>query len=75
MQNHYYYGLFQIMENFMATNISYNVHILLHLADDVKKFSSLDNFNCFKCKNHMQKIKNKLHKSGKSLEEFVEVCV
>lgn len=50
--------------------LSYNVHNLLHIADDGQKFGSLDNFSCFKYENHMQKIKNKLHKSGKPLEEL-----
>lgn len=51
-------------------HLSYNVHNLIHLANDVLTFGSLDNFSCFKYENHMQKIKNKLHRSGKPLEEL-----
>ncbi|XP_070529838.1 uncharacterized protein [Cardiocondyla obscurior] len=50
--------------------ISYNVHNLIHLADDVLIFGSLDNFSCFKFENYMQKIKQKLHQSGKPLKEL-----
>lgn len=51
--------------------MSYNVHNLLHLSNDVQSFGSLDNFSCFKYENHMQKIKNKLHNSGAPLEQFL----
>lgn len=65
-----YSTLFRIMERFMARNMSYNVHNLLHLSNDVQSFSLLDNFSCFKYENHMQKIENKLHNSGAPLEPF-----
>jgi len=50
--------------------LSHNVHNVIHLANDVKTFGNLDNFSCFKFENHMQKIKKKLHQSGKPLEEL-----
>lgn len=50
--------------------LSYNVHNLIHLVNDVHRFGSLDNFSCFKYENYMQKIKNKLRRSGKSLKEL-----
>lgn len=50
--------------------MSHNVHNLLHLSNDVQNFGSLDNFSCFKFENYMQKIKKKIHQSGKPLEEF-----
>ncbi|KYN22279.1 hypothetical protein ALC57_05315 [Trachymyrmex cornetzi] len=50
--------------------LSYNVHNLIHLTKDVDNFGSLDNFSCFKYENYMQKIKKKLHQSGKPLEEL-----
>lgn len=49
--------------------LSHNVHNLLHIANDVLTFGCLDNFSCFKFENHMQKIKKKLHNSGKPLHE------
>lgn len=50
--------------------LSYNVHNLIHLANDVQNFGSLDNFSCFKFENHMQKIKKKIKNSGKPLQEL-----
>lgn len=50
--------------------LSHNVHYLIHLINDVQTFGSLENFSCFKYENFMQKIKNKLHQSGKPLEEL-----
>lgn len=50
--------------------LSFNVHNLLHLANDVKTFGCLENFSCFKFENYMQKIKKKLHQSGKPLQEL-----
>jgi len=70
MRIHYYcisnYG--NIYDN---EYLSYNIHNLIHLTKDVDNFGSLvDNFSCFKYENYMQKIKNKLHYSGKPLEEL-----
>ncbi|KYM96522.1 hypothetical protein ALC62_12823 [Cyphomyrmex costatus] len=50
--------------------LSFNVHNLIHLANDVKTFGCLENFSCFKFENYMQKIKKKLHQSGKPLQEL-----
>lgn len=51
--------------------ISYNVHNLIHLPNEVKKFGSLDEFSCFPFENHLQVIKNKISNSGKPLEEII----
>jgi len=51
--------------------LSHNVHNLLHLSSDVQIFGSLENFNCLKYENHMQKIKRKLHLCGKPLQEIL----
>lgn len=56
--------------NNLSEYLSHNVHNLFHLADDVRIFGCLDNFSCFKFENHMQKIKKKLHQSGKPLQEL-----
>lgn len=50
--------------------ISFNVHNLVHIAKDVQHFGCLDNFSCFKYENYMQKVKRKLHQSGKPLQEL-----
>ncbi|XP_048514942.1 uncharacterized protein LOC125501871 [Athalia rosae] len=50
--------------------LSYNVHNLVHLCNDVRKFGPVDNFSSFKYENNMQKIKNQLRTSGKPLEQI-----
>lgn len=42
--------------------VSHNVHNLLHICDDVKKFGKLDNFSAFKFENYMSTIKRVLRK-------------
>lgn len=51
--------------------ISYNVNILIHLANDVKKFGSLDDFSTFKFENYMSHLKKKVKNAPKPLEQLV----
>jgi len=39
--------------------MSHNIHTLLHLSDDVKKFGSLNNFSVFPFESYMQPLKKK----------------
>lgn len=50
--------------------VSYNVHNLLHIVDDVKKYESLDNFSCFVFENYLGKIKRMLRTSYKLLQQI-----
>lgn len=50
--------------------ISHNVHNLLHIVDDVKKFGCLDKFSAFKFENYMSTIKKILRKSEKPLQQL-----
>lgn len=52
--------------------INHNVHNLIHLTLDVKKFGSLDTFSCFPFENYMYKIKMMLKTSNKSLSQFIK---
>ena len=52
-------------------NVSYNVHGLLHLADDVQKFGPLDKFSAFKFENKLQEIKKLIRKHDKHLQQLV----
>ncbi|XP_044738485.1 uncharacterized protein LOC123300077 [Chrysoperla carnea] len=54
-----------------SSSISYNVHNLIHLASDCKKFGPLDNFSTFKFENYMSTIKNKVKNAPKPLEQVV----
>lgn len=51
--------------------VTINVHNLIHLANDVRKHGSLDDFSTFPFENKLQKLKNLLRKSGKSLQQVV----
>lgn len=50
--------------------VTYNVHNLIHLCDEVKLHGALDNFSAFKYENCLYKLKNKLRASGKPLEQI-----
>ena len=50
----------------------YNVHSLLHIADDYVKFGSLDSVSCFPFENFMQKLKGYITRTGKELEQVVK---
>ncbi|XP_031348209.1 uncharacterized protein LOC116174433 isoform X1 [Photinus pyralis] len=50
--------------------LTYNVHNLSHISNDVKIFGPLDNFSSFKYENYMYKIKQKLKQSGRPLQQL-----
>lgn len=47
-----------------------NVHNLLHLCDDVKKYGALHNFSAFRFENYMTTIKNMIRKGDKPLQQI-----
>jgi len=51
--------------------VSYNVHNLVHICDDVKQFGTLDSFSCYKFKNYLQKLKHKVKATGNFLSQIV----
>lgn len=53
--------------------ITYNVHNLSHLCNDVMRFGNLDNFSAFPPENYMYHLKKKIClKSGKPLQQIVK---
>lgn len=54
-----------------AKYVTFNVHSLIHLANDVRKHGCLDDFSAFPFENKLQKMKNLLRKSGKPLQQIV----
>jgi len=52
--------------------ISNNVHSLIHLYDDYKKYGSLDQVSCFKFENYMSKLKKMVRKNEKPLQQVVK---
>ena len=51
-------------------NMSYNVHSLLHIAEDVKKFGHLDSYSAFKFENFMQIMKKMVRKSVTPIQQI-----
>lgn len=54
-----------------AHHVVYNVHSLLHIVDDVKKFGCLDNYSAFPFESYMSHIKRMLKNHKHSL---AQVC-
>ena len=52
--------------------LSYNVHSLIHLPDDVLRYGSLPNFSAFPFENYMQTLKKLLRKSDNPLQQIVK---
>lgn len=53
----------------------YNVHSIIHLADDAKLFNTLNNTNCFPFENYLGFLKRTLRKSHQNLEQVVNRIV
>lgn len=51
--------------------VVYNVHSLHHLADDYKRFGSLDRVSCFPFESFMCKLKAHVKRPGKELAQLV----
>ncbi|XP_075559920.1 uncharacterized protein LOC142591476 [Dermacentor variabilis] len=52
-------------------SLSYNVHSLVHLADDVLRYGPLDSFSAFPAENFMHHLKKLVRHSKKPLEQLV----
>ncbi|XP_051176672.1 uncharacterized protein LOC127291531 [Leptopilina boulardi] len=50
--------------------ISYNVHNLLHICEDVKRFGVLDNFSAFRFENYMGTAKKMIRKGDQPLQQL-----
>lgn len=53
-------------------HMSYNVHSLLHLADDVKSFGHLHSYSAFKFENFMQKMKKMVRKPSLPIQPVMK---
>lgn len=50
--------------------VTYNVHNLIHLCADVRKYGPLDMFSAFRFENYMSSIKRQLRKHEKPLQQL-----
>jgi len=51
-------------------SLSFNVHILLHLADCVELYGNVDNFSAYQYKNYLQILKKDCRKANKILQQL-----
>lgn len=51
-------------------NISFNVHALLHITDDVKLYGKLDSYSAFQFESYMHSIKRLLRKKHQCLSQL-----
>ncbi|CAG7830702.1 unnamed protein product, partial [Allacma fusca] len=49
----------------------YNVHNLIHLAQDVQRFGSLDSYSAFEFENHMYTLKKMIHSKKHFVQQLV----
>lgn len=52
--------------------ITYNVHCLIHLPDDVMRFGPLDKFSSFPFENYLQQLKRRIRRSNNPLAQLVK---
>lgn len=53
-------------------NVSHNIHNLLHICNDSKKFGTLDKFSAFPFENYMKTIKRYLRKHANPLSQIIK---
>jgi|688.fasta_scaffold496927_2 hypothetical protein len=52
--------------------ITFNVHCLIHLPDDVMRFGPLDKFSSFLFENYLQQLKRRIRRSSNPLAQLVK---
>ena len=55
-----------------STSVIYNVHGLIHLSDEVKRFGALDRFSAFRFESYLGEIKRLLRKPSYPLKQVVK---
>ena len=58
-----------VAEVYTREDIVYNIHGLLHLADDVGKFGNLENFSSFPFENKLKDVKRLVRKPNFPLQQ------
>ncbi|XP_040062561.1 uncharacterized protein LOC120835954 [Ixodes scapularis] len=52
------------------TSLVYNVHLLIHLANDCRLLGPLDNFSCFPFENYLGRLKTLVRSGNKPLQQL-----
>lgn len=52
--------------------VSHNVHGLIHVAEDVRKYGRLENYSAFPFENHLQSLKKMIRKHEKPLAQIMK---
>lgn len=65
------YFVSHISELYGIENMTYNVHNLVHLSNEVKLLGCLDNFSCFPFENYLKILRQKIKNAPKPLEQLV----
>jgi len=60
-----------IQKLYYSELLTYNMHSLVHLSEDVKIHGKLDNFSAFPFENYMQKLKQLIRKKNDHLIQLV----
>lgn len=69
----YFVDSYKIIYGF--DSISYNVHNLIHMSDDVEEFGLIDSFSAFPFESQLYCIKNLLHSGNKPLQQVAKRIV
>ena len=60
-------------DNLYTSNfVSYNVHSLLHISQDVLRFGPLYSFSAYRFENYYGQMKKYLRKTDKPLEQLIK---
>lgn len=60
----------EMKDIYKEESIVYNIHNLVHLPDDVRRFGCLDKFSCFPFENFLFQLKNMLRTPNKPLSQL-----
>lgn len=59
---------------YSANYVSPNIHYLLHLISDVRKYGQLENFSAFRFENHIWQLKKMIRKGDQPLQQLMRRC-
>lgn len=62
----------EMKEIYGIETLTYNIHKLIHLADDVKVFRNLDSVSCFPFENYLGFLKSLIRTPNKCLAQLVK---